>query len=183
MLTVVTGGSGSGKSAFAENLVLSSENQERIYLATMEVYDDESRAKVARHRYLRRNKGFKTLEIPLRLEETEVPEKSVVLLEDMSNLTANEMFSPEGRGEEGIRGILEGVRKISKTSWLIVVTNSVFSDGVVYEPSTEAYLENLAKINQEMSALAREVYEVVCGIPVKVKSEAAGTPDDFYKER
>ena len=36
MLTLVTGGSGSGKSAFAEDRVLSFGDAQRIYIATMQ---------------------------------------------------------------------------------------------------------------------------------------------------
>ena len=41
MLTIVTGGSASGKSEFAEGLVTASENKNRLYIATMQVYDAE----------------------------------------------------------------------------------------------------------------------------------------------
>ena len=42
MLTLVTGGSGSGKSAFAEDRVLSCGDAQRIYIATMHPFDEES---------------------------------------------------------------------------------------------------------------------------------------------
>ena len=48
MLKLVTGGSGSGKSAFAEELVTGSDYENRYYLATMQVYDDDGRRKVDR---------------------------------------------------------------------------------------------------------------------------------------
>ena len=48
MLTVVTGGSGSGKSAYAEDLLLSYGPKERIYIATMFPFDEESHRRIAR---------------------------------------------------------------------------------------------------------------------------------------
>ena len=42
MMTVVTGGSGSGKSAFAEDKIVSFGPAKRIYIATMHPYDEES---------------------------------------------------------------------------------------------------------------------------------------------
>ncbi len=45
MLTLVTGGSGSGKSAFAEDRVLSGDAQ-RIYIATMHPFDEESHKRI-----------------------------------------------------------------------------------------------------------------------------------------
>ena len=168
MLTVVTGGSGSGKSAFAEDLVLTNENKKRLYIATMEVYDDESRAKVERHRRLRAGKGFETLEIPVDLEKTDVPEECIALLEDMSNLVANEMFSKNGSAEDCVERILRGIENISQRGHLVIVTNSVFSDGMHYDEVTEKYLENLARINNASAAMADEVYEVVYGIPIRI---------------
>ena len=50
MMTVVTGGSGSGKSAFAEDNIVSFGPAKRIYIATMHPYDEESHKRVARHR-------------------------------------------------------------------------------------------------------------------------------------
>ena len=50
MMTVVTGGSGSGKSAFAEDKIVSFGPAKRIYIATMHPYDEESHKRVARHR-------------------------------------------------------------------------------------------------------------------------------------
>ncbi len=47
MLIVVTGGSGSGKSAFAEEtVVLALEKPEGIYIATMHAFDEESHRRV-----------------------------------------------------------------------------------------------------------------------------------------
>ena len=55
----------------------------------------------------------------------------------------------------------------------VVVTNELFSDGIAYDPDTAAYLRCLAAVNRRAAALAGEVYEVVCGIPVRWKG---GTP-------
>ena len=47
MLHVVTGGSGSGKSEYAEKLIAESALHRRIYVATMMVWDDEGRKRAA----------------------------------------------------------------------------------------------------------------------------------------
>ena len=63
MLILVTGGSGSGKSAFAEQKAVSlAAGGELVYLATMQVYGEEGKKKVERHRQLRRGKGCETIE-------------------------------------------------------------------------------------------------------------------------
>ena len=61
MFTLVTGGSGSGKSEYAESLTESWETP-KIYIATMFPYDRESEKKIQRHREMRRHKGFHTVE-------------------------------------------------------------------------------------------------------------------------
>ena len=73
MLTIVTGGSASGKSEFAEGLVTASENKNRLYIATMQVYDAEGEKRVARHRAMRAQKGFDTLECPTDLAGADIP--------------------------------------------------------------------------------------------------------------
>lgn len=95
MLILVTGGSGSGKSAFAEQKAVSlAAGGELVYLATMQVYGEEGKKKVERHRQLRRGKGFETIERPVRVDRAEPGEDATVLLECMSNLMANEMVFP-----------------------------------------------------------------------------------------
>ena len=68
MITLITGGSGSGKSAYAEKYIcrVSNENgyKEKYYIATMQVFDDEGQRKIDRHRRLRAGKGFITIEQP-----------------------------------------------------------------------------------------------------------------------
>ena len=62
MMILVTGGSGSGKSAFAEDQVVSFGEAERVYIATMFPFDEESKKRVQRHRNMRSGKGFETIE-------------------------------------------------------------------------------------------------------------------------
>ena len=66
MLSVIIGGAGSGKSAFAEDLVCRLPGQ-RLYIATMTSKDAESLQRIARHREARAGRGFQTLERGLNL--------------------------------------------------------------------------------------------------------------------
>ena len=76
-MTVVTGGSGSGKSAFAEDKIVSFGPAKRIYIATMHPYDEESHKRVARHRKMRAGKGFETVECYTGLKNLDFPENAV----------------------------------------------------------------------------------------------------------
>lgn len=180
MFILVTGGSGSGKSEYAENRAMELGNM-RIYAATMQAYGEEGRARVTRHQRMRMGKGFRTIECPADLENTllpQVPADGVVLLECMSNLAANEMFGadPPCPAKETAERILRQMKLLlAVCRHVIVVTNEVFSDGGGYGAETMEYIRALGMINQEMGALADEVTEVVCGIPVFLtKPPAAG---------
>ena len=59
MFQIVTGGSGSGKSAFAEALAMEL-GEKRYYIATMYPFGEESKKKIARHRAMRAEKQFET---------------------------------------------------------------------------------------------------------------------------
>ncbi len=173
MLTLVIGGSGSGKSAYAERLAGQYPGK-RVYLATMEVYDDESRARIRRHRAQRSHLGMETIEKSSDLSDPEtlkrIPPDACLLLEDLSNLLANEMFSPSGGGLEAARQGLLAVEKAC--AHLIVVTNEVFSGGDRYDSGTLEFMNHLAVLNRDLAARADHVTEVVAGIPVGWKCPA-----------
>lgn len=96
MIYLVTGGSGSGKSAYAEAMVMQSGGRKRYYLATMEVFGEEGKKKVERHKKLREGKGMITIERPRGLLGLVLDEgENTVLLECMANLAANELFGGE----------------------------------------------------------------------------------------
>lgn len=167
MLILVTGGSGSGKSAFAEDRILSLGEAKRIYIATMHPFDQESFKRIERHRKMRAGKGFDTIECYTGLKDVPISGDSVVLLECMSNLTANEMFEENGAHQNTVEEILAGVQKLKERArHVVIVTNEIFSDAAFFEGDMDTYLKDLGKINQETAQMADEVVEVVYGIPV-----------------
>lgn len=208
MITLITGGSGSGKSAYAEKYIcrVSNENgyKEKYYIATMQVFDDEGQRKIDRHRRLRAGKGFITIEQPRDIKKAVEKLQSEnclktgrsALLECMSNLVANEMFSPVDasgiQAAEAEKEALDATEKmkdyetaqiscVSKkvlkevsilsenVAELVIVTNNVFEDGVCYDESTMNYIKAMGIVNRGLAAMAERVVEVVAGIPVTVK--------------
>ena len=184
-MEVVTGGSGSGKSAYAEQKIcgLQQGTGRLYYIATMYPYGSETERKIERHRWMRGGKGFRTLEWYTGLSEciekefsgqegAERLSESSILLECMSNLVANEMFSgADIVSEDVVVGhILQGIKNLStKVDELVIVSNNVFEDGISYDATTQAYIRALGRINTGVAALADTVTEVVVGIPVPVK--------------
>ena len=170
MLTIVTGGSGSGKSAFAEDKVLAFGEAQRVYIATMHPFDEESHKRIERHRKMRAGKGFETIECYTGLKDVKLPSGCVVLLECMSNLVANEMFEEQGAHEQTVKDIMSGIDElVRQAAHVVIVTNEIFSDAVVFDKEMASYLEYLGKINQAVALRAEEVVEVVYGIPVYQK--------------
>lgn len=185
MLRLVTGGSGSGKSAYAEGRILSFGEKKRYYIATMRPWDGECEDRIARHRAMRQGKGFETVERYRDLDGLDLEPDSAVLLECLSNLAANEFFRqdgplPEEKEDRETEELLTGevLRLAERTEELVVVTNEIFSDGCVYDRETERYRRLLGRVNARLAAAAGEVTEVVYGIPVTLKSETEGKEAD-----
>ena len=116
-----------------------------------------------RHKKLRQGKGFITIESPKDVGREKVLEmlrpdgqKKAVLLECISNLTANEMFgssfeegSEPGRRTEALaEKICTDIEKIDKAAgFFAVITNEVGSDGEMYEKETLEYIRLLGLVN------------------------------------
>ena len=179
MMTLIIGGSGSGKSAYAEDYTISlSEDRKKYYIATMQIYDEEGKRKVERHRMLRGGKGFSTIEQPIDIgkaaEKMEDGERTA-LLECISNLTANEMFLGEKPGTEEVitEKIVGEIAVLNRElTHLVIVSNNVFEDGNVYDKTTMAYIRAMGRINQKLAEMADEVVEVVVGIPIVIKAKS-----------
>lgn len=191
MLLLVIGGSASGKSEYAEARAVAaacqSKNAEiranagkKYYIAAMKPFGEEAGKRIARHQALRAGKGFETLERYTDLAglSRERPDLAgqTVLVECLSNLTANEMFEPEGAGTAcAEEAILLGIHSLSELAeTVIVVTADVFGEGRIPETEecsdlTDQYIRVLGSVNAKLAQMADEVVEVVYSIPVKQK--------------
>lgn len=176
-MILITGGSGSGKSEYGESRVMETDMPLRFYVACMEVWGEEGRRKVERHRKLRAGKGFVTMERPRDLSGLvlEGKGKKAAILECVSNLAANAMF-----GEEGMKPDAEHLAEVlyhhimyldSQADFLAVITNEVGADGENYSPETMEYIRLIGRLNCLLAEQASQVIEVVYGIPVMLKGE------------
>lgn len=180
MLSLIVGGAASGKSAFAQSLVLQLSGP-RVYIATMEPWDAECRMRIARHRAQRSAFGFQTLECPRNLARLRTDAHANVLLDCLGNLLANELYASEAqddlahgdyaqRAPRVVQGIVDGVRHLrSCCDHLTIVTNEVCMAGISYEGDTLPYLRSLAYVNRTIAAEADFVCEVVAGLPNVLK--------------
>ena len=212
-LYYITGGAGSGKSEYAEQLA------ERLhtelggplyYVATMNPAprDSDAAARIAKHQKRRAGRGYTTLECPtdiaqlrarltkdLNLPDTtagallmpatgkasqaesirhssnaaevrHAASRAVFLLEDLTNLYANEVYGTSGHPHEIVAPLLELTQQAGA---VIIVANELYSDGICYAPETDRFLRDLAGLAAALSAAADQVTEVVYGIPVQLK--------------
>ena len=168
MIVAITGGTASGKSEFAEKVCLALGGRV-AYVATMQPFGEDARRRIARHLALREGKGFATVEqyrdIGALAERGLAAD--TLLIECMSNLTANEMFEPGGQQEHAAELILAGIGRLAGAyPNLVIVTNDIGGDGITYGEGTAKYIKQLGQLNQGLFQLADMGYEVVCGIPV-----------------
>ncbi len=183
MVILLLGGSASGKSRWAEGLAVALRRRSGgplLYLATMAAEDGESRRRVTRHRKLRAGKGFLTVERPVGLMELSLPPGATILVEDLGNLVANEVFSPEGGGERAVRLGLEHLRRQAKH--LILVGNEIFSDGEAWQGEMAAYLRLLAQAQAACAAWSGAAGAVICGIPLWQKRPKESWFEELIKE-
>ena len=172
MLILLTGGSACGKSSYGETLAVQGPKP-LYYVAAMEPYDEECLQKIARHRALRANKGFETIERYTGVDALKLPQAGgTVLLECLCNLTANEMYIQPDAPVDPVPKVVAGVENLmGQTDTLIVITNDVGSDDEAYSEQTRAYIRALGEINARVAAMADRVYELVAGIPICLKGE------------
>ena len=173
MRTLVIGGSASGKSTYAE-LLAAEGSAARYYIATMMPEGQENIARIRRHQAMRAQKSFVTIECSSGLARIILPVRGTVLLEDLGNLAANELFAPYGAGEQTADAIMAGITNLEQQcDNLIIVSITVSADGTLYDDGTMRYIEVLGMINREIALRFDRVVEVVCGIPIVIKGAAS----------
>ena len=179
MKILIVGGSGSGKSEYAERLAVArscgdgasrAASSARIYIATMEPFGAEGAARIARHREMRRERGFTTIERFTDLRGLELPPCSVALLEDIGNLAANELFSGGGDGEAVSTRIVDGALCLAaQCETLIVVSNDILRAADEFDAEMQQYLAIIGTVNRRLAREFDEVYEVAAGSAERVK--------------
>lgn len=162
MLTFVSGGVRSGKSSFAEEIV--DQHPDKVYIATMKVYDDEMKERVVLHQ--ERRHGYRTIEQSSCLEQIldSLNPEDVVLLDCLTNWLTNEMFGVETTLDV-VDKMLEVVFEMKdRVKKLVIVSNDVFTGVTKYDDYTMRFLQNLGILHQKIVKEADEVYELYAGI-------------------
>ncbi|MCR5223049.1 MAG: bifunctional adenosylcobinamide kinase/adenosylcobinamide-phosphate guanylyltransferase [Lachnospiraceae bacterium] len=165
MIALIIGKPDSGKSKRAEALTaeLAQEGQ-KIYLATMIPYGKEGEERVKKHRLMRADSVFFTIECPydlkMRLKDDAIFQGATCLLECISNLVANEMHA-DGRKACTDEGIVDLV--FDEIAWLaqkcrhLVLVGNEFDKDSSFDEETKRYIRLNHLVNEKIRVLSDHV--------------------------
>ncbi|SDX12042.1 adenosylcobinamide kinase /adenosylcobinamide-phosphate guanylyltransferase [Ruegeria halocynthiae] len=165
-LTFVLGGAASGKSLFAEQLVVST-GKKRIYLATSQVFDDEMRHKIRQH-IAQRGDGWATIETPFDLspELAKLAPDQICLIDCATMWLSNHLLA-ENDLVKAQSGLLAALRNCK--AQIVIVSNEV-GQGIVPENAlSRRFREAQGRLNIALAAQADRVVQVTAGLPLVLK--------------
>lgn len=176
MLHIVYGGSASGKSSYAESFAMSLQGDGRLlYIATMYPYkwstteiDSETMQRINRHRAMRADKGFDTVECYRHVEHIVAKRQDVLLLECMSNLLANEMYL-EPDSDDG--GLAETMSEVEKAGVDGNVGSDVEKTGIGGNASSD--------MAETMSPVSKKIVQALVDLSTRVQDVVIVTNDVF----
>ena len=164
---LVLGGARSGKSRFAENLVLST-GLRRHYVATGRAWDEEMQARIAKHRE-DRGPDWNTIEEPLDLTfalKTLDRPGEVVLVDCLTLWVTNLMMEGRDMATE-FRALAEFVTHAQAR--IVFVSNEVGLGIVPENRMAREFRDHAGRLHQLIAEVAKEVYFIAAGLPLKMK--------------
>ncbi len=161
------GGARSGKSAFAEGLVVES-GLSKAYVATGRAWDDEMRARIAAHRESR-GPGWQTIEEPMdlvgALERLDAAD-CAILVDCLTLWLTNLMMEEADIAAETAKLVAH----LSNAKARIVLVSNEVGLGIVPENAmARAFRDHAGRLHQATAAAVSEVYFVAAGLPLRMK--------------
>jgi len=174
MRTLITGGVKSGKSSFA--LRLAEEFPlPRYFLATAEAFDDEMKARIAKH-IEERAERFTTIEEPLEIVDS-LTENMIL---DCLPLWLNNMFH-YGRELSLDEAMNSFIAKLPQN--IIIVTNEIGMGFIPADPLSRRYGDTLGRLNARIAASCDRVILMVAGQSLVVKGSLNSTLGDSKQSK
>lgn len=167
-LTFILGAAASGKSAFAESLILNT-NQARYYLATAQIFDNEMRAKVDAHKEMR-GAGWQTIEAPMNVAQIlkEIPQDGVVLLDCATMWLTNHIMAESDIATETAK-LLTALSECPAP--VVVVSNEVGMGIVPDNALARSFRQAQGTLNQAIAAQSDLAVFVIAGLPMVLKGQ------------
>lgn len=169
-IVFVSGGQRSGKSVFAERLLLSLADKP-VYIATAQVCDADLAERVRVHRE-RRGSSWTNVEEPRYLSRINLQGQSALL--DCLTLWATNFFFDYGEDRiadawREMQVELDGLLEQSGAEMLILVSNEIGLGGTSANRMQRKFADLLGLVNQHVARRADEAYLIVSGLPIKLK--------------
>ena len=166
-VTLVLGGARSGKSAFAESLVLDAAAQ-GVYVATAEPVDDEMTRRIEIHR-TRRGRVWRTVEAPIELAQAIGRESTPLtcLLVDCLTVWLGNLMHHGRDVDAAAKSLLESLA--AAPGPVVLVANEVGLGIVPDNPSARVFRDHAGRLNQAVARAAGNVHFVAAGIPMALK--------------
>jgi adenosylcobinamide kinase/adenosylcobinamide-phosphate guanylyltransferase len=163
--TLVLGGARSGKSAYAESLLI---GRPALYLATGQALDDEMAERIRHHRD-RRGPGWDTVEEPLELAEVldRVARPARPVLVDCLTLWLSNLMHAGHSVDEAVGRLCEVLARPAGP--VVLVSNEI---GLGLVPDTRLgrdFRDHQGRLNQRVAAVCRRVVFVAAGLPLTLK--------------
>lgn len=165
-LSFVLGGAASGKSLFAENLLLNS-GLRLIYVATARAWDEETEERVAVHKSRRVGK-FTTVEAPVAIGPAlaNCTVTDAVLIDCATMWLTNLMMEGEDIDDAGPRLLSE----LAVCAAPIVLVSNEIGQGIVPDNAmSRRFREAQGRLNIALAARSDLVVQVVAGLPNVLK--------------
>lgn len=166
-LTLVVGGASSGKSDFAEQLVISA-GRPKLYIATAQAFDAEMAAKIAKHQQARAEDGWATIEEPTALAQalSAQPPDGVVLV-DCATLWLTNLIMAEADIASETDTLLAA---LADAACPVIVVSNETGQGIVPENRmARAFRQHQGLLNRRLAAQAGLVVQVTVGLPHALK--------------
>jgi adenosylcobinamide kinase / adenosylcobinamide-phosphate guanylyltransferase len=165
-LTFILGGARSGKSAYAEGLVMA-HAPPWTYIATAQPFDDEMKARIDLH-LARRGADWRTIEAPQELPQAivDAPRDAPLMIDCLAIWLSNRM-SVEADLVADRAALIAAL--MARKAPTVVVSPEVGLSIVPENALARSFRDAAGVLHQEVARLAAHVSLVVAGYPVTVK--------------
>ncbi|QTD56770.1 bifunctional adenosylcobinamide kinase/adenosylcobinamide-phosphate guanylyltransferase [Parasphingorhabdus cellanae] len=170
-ITLVLGGTRSGKSSFAQRLA-EQNGDKLVYIATAEAFDDEMTDRIARHQQ-DRGEQWHTVEETLDLATiitTHSAQKTTLLIDCLTIWLSNVMLA-----DRNIATTVDGLaQSISNAPGPVILVSNEVGSGIVPESALgREFRDESGWMNQRIAAAADDVALITAGLPQWLKRDGA----------
>ncbi len=164
---LVLGGARSGKSSFAEELVLAT-GLKPVYVATARVLDDEMRQRVEHH-IERRDERWETIEEPLALVDVLRNEAIAgrALLVDCLTLWLTNLMMANANIDKEFESLARHLNAIKVP--IVLVSNEVGQCVVPMDAMSREFVDHAGRLHQLLAGICGNVWFLTAGLPQQLK--------------